>query len=141
MMITGGCRCGEIEFSCYSKPKFVGTCHCMDCQKFSGAPFLNWALFKRDHFVVSQGHPKEVSCTQGVYRGFCGDCGTNLYWRRSDQPDWIDITVGSLDNPLPYMPQAEAYVSRKLPWVKLNPEIPHHQFGPFEPARVEELID
>ncbi|MEX1033625.1 MAG: GFA family protein [Cellvibrionaceae bacterium] len=133
-MITGGCRCGEIEYSCAKPPSYVGNCHCLDCQKFTGAPFVNWATFKRGDFALTQGQPKEVSCTQGVHRGFCGDCGTQLYWRKDDQPVWIDITVGSLDNPLPYEPQGEAFVSRKLPWVRLNDALPHYQLAPFEPG-------
>ncbi|MGI1679306.1 MAG: GFA family protein [Cellvibrionaceae bacterium] len=137
-MITGGCRCGEIEFSCSEKPHFVSTCHCMDCQKFSGSSFINWALFRSKAISMGQGRPKEVSCTEGVYRGFCRDCGTHLYWRRSDRPQWVDITVGSLDQPLPYEPQAEAYVAHKLPWVILNPNIPHYDYEPFDLPAVTE---
>jgi len=137
-MITGGCRCGEIEFSCSEKPHFVSTCHCMDCQKFSGSSFINWALFKRGALSINQGQPKEISCTEGVFRGFCCDCGTTLYWRRSDQSKWIDITVGSLDQPLPYEPQAEVFVAHKLPWVILNPNIPHYEHGPYDSSRTAE---
>lgn len=133
-MITGGCRCGDIEYACADRPTYVGNCHCLDCQKFSGAPFVNWALFRRSQVRVTQGRPREISCTQGVYRSFCGRCGTHLFWQQVDSPLWMDVTVCSLDNPLPHEPEGNAFVTRKLPWVILDPKIPHHPKGPFEPA-------
>lgn len=131
-MITGGCRCGDIEFVCTEAPSYVGNCHCMDCQKFSGAPVVNWALFRRSQVKITQGRPKEISCTDGIYRQFCGRCGTHLFWQQVDAPLWMDVTVCSFDNPLPHEPQGEAYISRKLPWVQLDKSIPHHQQGPFQ---------
>lgn len=133
-MITGGCRCGRISYVCKAKPSYVGNCHCMDCQKFSGAPYVNWATFQRDQFVVEEGKIKAASCTPGVTRGFCGDCGTPIYWTSTENPEWIDITVGSIDNPIPFRPQGEAFVTRALPWVALDPAIPHHERGPFDDA-------
>jgi hypothetical protein len=139
-MISGSCRCGEIEYVCAHKPVYVGNCHCLDCQKFTGAPFVNWATFKRKDVQVTQGQPKQVSCTEGVHRGFCADCGTHLFWWRDDLSEWIDVTVGSFDNPLPYPPQGEAFVSRKLPWIALGERIPHFQFGPAIPG-IDETND
>lgn len=126
-MITGSCRCGEVEYLCRENPGFVNICHCLDCQKSSGASFMTWASFVRDEVTWVDGRPKEINTSQDVYRGFCGHCGTNLYWRHAAQPSMIDLSVGSFDHPLPHKPQAELFTSRKLPWVTLNPNIPHYE--------------
>jgi hypothetical protein len=35
----------------------------------------------------------------GVFYGFCGSCGSTLFWRADAKPDWISIAAGSLDPP------------------------------------------
>ncbi|GAB1265840.1 GFA family protein [Aurantivibrio infirmus] len=136
-MITGGCRCGQVSFKCEAEPSYVGNCHCMDCQKFNAAPFVTWATFKLEQVALEEGRIKEISCTPGVTRGFCGECGTQIFWRSEESSAWLDITVLSLDNPVPYWPKGEAFVSRKLPWVTLNEDIPHYQRGPFDEGKQE----
>lgn len=37
--------------------------------------------------------------TGTVQYGFCGICGSTLFWRASDRPDQISITAGTLDTP------------------------------------------
>jgi len=39
-MFTGGCLCGAVRYECSAKPMMTGNCHCRDCQKSSGAPFV-----------------------------------------------------------------------------------------------------
>jgi hypothetical protein len=37
--------------------------------------------------------------TERVQYGFCGECGSTLFWRASDRPDTISIAAGTLDPP------------------------------------------
>jgi hypothetical protein len=37
--------------------------------------------------------------TDTVQYGFCGTCGSTLFWRASDKPDHLSITAGTLDTP------------------------------------------
>jgi len=37
--------------------------------------------------------------TDDVQYGFCGDCGSTLFWRAKDRPDRISLTAGTLDPP------------------------------------------
>lgn len=39
---------------------------------------------------------KSYSATAGVSRGFCGDCGSFLFWKKDDG-DMIDLLAGSFD--------------------------------------------
>lgn len=137
-MTSGGCRCGNISYQCDGEPAYVGNCHCMDCQKFSGAAYVSWATFRRSQFHLDEGEIKKVSCTPGITRGFCADCGTPLIWFSDDSAEWLDVTVGSIDNPMPFKPQSEAFVSRALPWVILDPNVPHFERGPFEHSKAFE---
>jgi hypothetical protein len=35
--VAGGCLCGAVRYECAAEPLMAGTCHCLDCQKSSGA--------------------------------------------------------------------------------------------------------
>ena len=37
--------------------------------------------------------------TEQVQYGFCGNCGSTLFWRVKDKPGHLSITAGSLDQP------------------------------------------
>jgi len=39
------------------------------------------------------------NATPEVQYGFCGDCGSTLFWRASDKPDRMSIAAGTLDTP------------------------------------------
>ena len=48
---------------------------------------------------VAQG-PAEYASSEEATRFFCSRCGTQLAFRASYIPGFIDITVGSLDTPM-----------------------------------------
>lgn len=37
--------------------------------------------------------------TPTVQYGFCGECGSTLFWRASDKPQHVSIAAGTLDPP------------------------------------------
>ncbi len=37
--------------------------------------------------------------TETVQYGFCGACGSTVFWRAADQPDSVSIAAGTLDPP------------------------------------------
>ncbi|KAL2187955.1 hypothetical protein L209DRAFT_805164 [Thermothelomyces heterothallicus CBS 203.75] len=39
---------------------------------------------------------KRFHCTEGKGRGFCGECGTSLFWRNESGPN-ISIAIGTTD--------------------------------------------
>lgn len=59
--------------------------------------------------AATAAHPSLVHMTgetlrwytaaEGVEYGFCGRCGSSLFWRTEGVPDKLCITAGSLDQP------------------------------------------
>jgi hypothetical protein len=81
----------------------MGNCHCTDCQKATGGPYLPAVLVLKDDFTLSKGEPKvfESAADAGhpMQRMFCGDCGSPIYLINGGNPDVRVIYAGSLDDP------------------------------------------
>ena len=98
---TGGCMCGAVRYELASDPFECGWCHCRTCQLSSGAPAMVFASVPVGDFRWTQGKGsvKRVQSSSFGYRVFCGDCGTPLYMRVEHEPNEIDFSVATLDQP------------------------------------------
>ncbi len=72
------------------------------------------AAMRRD-FTLTRGEPKWFQSSDLVRRGFCGDCGTPLFYDIPDT-DFINLTLGSLDNPDTVKPVMQSNTGRKMSW-------------------------
>ncbi len=92
-MITGSCLCGAVRYTVTGPLRPVIACHCAQCRKTSG------------HHVAATSAPRESVAIKGeitwyassdtARRGFCGICGSNLFW---DGPGThLSIFAGTLD--------------------------------------------
>ena len=90
---TGSCLCGAIQYRVTAPLRPVIACHCQQCRKTSG------------HHVAATSAPREAVRIDGpvtwyrssdtAQRGFCGTCGSNLFW---DGPgENLSIFAGTLD--------------------------------------------
>ena len=83
---------------------------------------------------VAQG-PAEYGSSEEATRYFCSRCGTQLAFRASYIPGFIDITIGSLDNPEDIVPTLHYWYSRHLSWVVFDDALPKHpEFPPNDGA-------
>ena len=93
MSASGGCICGAVGYEVSGPLRPVIACHCTQCRKTSG------------HHVAATSAPRESVAIRGevtwyrssdtARRGFCGNCGSNLFW---DGPGAnLSIFAGTLD--------------------------------------------
>jgi hypothetical protein len=123
--IEGGCFCGAIRYRGTLNPKAVCHCHCEDCRRSSGAPFVTWACFDRREFQITAGVPKHLLKNERV-RHFCPDCGTQLLWLKAEDSPIICATVGSFDDPRQIAPSIHIWTEDKLPWIPISDNLPIH---------------
>lgn len=83
---------------------------------------MTWCTFRSDDVELLSGELREVPYA-GSLRFFANCCGTHLFVRNHADSEWIDITVGSLDDPTAFPPQVAIWTDDKLPWVQLNPTL------------------
>jgi hypothetical protein len=97
--MSGRCLCGAITFVVTGPLRDVLNCHCHRCRRFTG-----------HHMAATNGHVDDVEIAdpEALLRwyevaraayGFCGRCGSSLFWRGAATPDRISISAGTLDPP------------------------------------------
>ena len=122
-IITGGCLCGSVRYEATDEPYDITHCHCLDCRRSSGAPFVTWASFRRSSFSFTGGKPRELSWA-GRLRSFCPRCGTPLTFIAAPVAEEIDVTVCSFDQPGVVTPADHTWVEDRLPWIRLGDNLP-----------------
>lgn len=127
---SGQCLCGEISYSVDVEPVFTGNCHCKDCQRASGSAFIPAMIFPEENVVVT-GEPKffESKADSGSMhrRGFCPNCGSQLFGKFNTMPGFLGIKAGTLNDSSTYVPKLDFYVSSAAPWDFMNPELPKNK--------------
>jgi hypothetical protein len=125
---VGGCLCGALRYEATGAPYNVSHCHCIDCRRTSGAPFVTWASFRRSEFRFTKGQPRDVSWA-GRIRFFCAACGTPLTFMTEPDADEIDVTVSTFDRPDAVSPADHIWVEDRLPWIQLADGLPEYRRG------------
>ncbi|MBP1850794.1 GFA family protein [Rhizobium halophytocola] len=103
---SGGCQCGAIRYRIAGELSYPHICHCRMCQKAGGNYFMAFAGTRAEDMLVMRGEPKWFRSSEPCGRGFCGDCGTPLFFRTAGSP-YISVTIGSLDKPGAVTPVAQ----------------------------------
>lgn len=117
--IVGGCLCGSVRYEATGEPFNITHCHCIDCRRSSGAPFVTWASFQRSGVKFKVGQPWELRWA-GRLRSFCPRCGTPLTFLAGEDAEEVDITVCSFDDPGRVTPADHTWVEDRLPWIQLD---------------------
>lgn len=111
MKADGHCLCGKVEFSIELNSKTFDSCHCSMCRRWNGGPGLgvhamNGVSFKSEEFV------KVYDSSDWAERGFCGHCGTHLFYRLKNGKLW-SVPLGVLNDPSDFKFTTQIYVDNK----------------------------
>jgi hypothetical protein len=116
--------CGALTYRADAEPINVRVCHCMLCQKSTGAPFFARVQVPLNTIQISGPVRWFASSTQ-VDRGFCERCGSTLFSKR-ERKNVIGLGFGSLDNPNNFSPQEHIWVSEQQTWLRFADDLPIH---------------
>ena len=113
---TGGCLCGGVRFEIHGPLMDVIDCHCSKCRRFHGN-IGAYTATDRENLVLVQSDTLKwfrstTDETPNVHRGFCGNCGSSLFWDPRGKPR-ISIAAGALDPPTGLRTTGHVWVSQK----------------------------
>jgi hypothetical protein len=84
------CNCGKLEIVCEGEPVRISMCHCLECQRRTGAVFGGQAWFTQQQTTISRAtQPNSLAnLTPAVqcHFGFCPICGSTVYWEAEAFP-------------------------------------------------------
>ena len=120
-MHQGSCLCGAVSFTITGALDDPMACHCTHCRKQTG------------HFEVSVDVPRDrvdvtgevqwYQSSEKVRRGFCGTCGSTLFWDPVFR-DWIGVAMGAFNTPTGVMVAKHIFVSEKGDYYALDDGLP-----------------
>lgn len=128
----GGCLCGAVRYRFDVAASHSMICHCRTCRRQAGAPVVAWVTFPVDRLHIVQGSPAVYASSDPVKRTFCGACGTPLTYAHRDEPQSIDVTTCSLDEPDAFAPTHHSWTRHDLEWMKSSDGLPHFPESRYE---------
>jgi len=101
----GRCLCGAVRFE-VAPPAEVGACHCGMCRRWGGGgPLLGGIATAAVNITVGDALRWYASSSWGE-RGFCGACGSSLFWRQKGALDgWLVCIAALADADAPRLDQ------------------------------------
>lgn len=115
----GRCLCGAVTLNADGPPESVVACHCVSCRRFSGTPVTVYADYNRERIQFTGEEATECETSPGSYRGFCGRCGSSIYFRGENLPDMIHLLTGVFDKPENFVPAMQEHDETRLPFIHL----------------------
>ena len=116
MSLSGGCQCGAVRFRVDGDPGRASICHCRMCQKAFGGPFGALVTVNLADLTWTRGQRATFQSSDTIQRGFCAACGTPLTFAHKGS-EYLDISVGSLDQPEKVKPEKQIGVESRIPWM------------------------
>ena len=95
LKLTGRCMCGAVRFTATADKPAVGACHCDMCRRWSSAPFMEVTC--RDVSFEGEESIRRFRSSDWAERGFCTECGSNLFYHIVDSDDY-QIAAGLFDD-------------------------------------------
>lgn len=112
MTATGRCLCGAVTFEAEEVDPHVHGCHCSTCRGWSGGPMLAAEVGSVE--FTGEASIRRYQSSAWAERGFCGECGSNLFYRLKE-PDRYIMCTGAFDDQTPFKLVGEIYVDEKPP--------------------------
>ncbi len=79
--IHGHCLCNTVEIIIKEYGNFVYACHCDGCRRQNSGAVLSVDPGSGENVEFTRGKDKiTVYHDDGIERGFCSVCGSNLFW-------------------------------------------------------------
>ena len=130
-MLTGRCLCDGVRFRIAGEIGSPSFCHCSQCRRASGSAFATNAGVPTAQFQLTAGGDllREYESSPGQFRAFCSRCGSPIYSRRRDHPEFRRIRLGSLDEDPGVRPLLHVWVGSKAPWFAISDALPQLEKG------------
>ena len=116
----GSCLCGAVRYRVAGPLRPVVACHCRQCRKTSGH-FVAATSAPRDAVTID-GEVRWYHASDSARRGFCGTCGSSLFW--DGQGANLSIHAGTLDGGTGLRLTGHIFCADKGDYYELTDDLP-----------------
>lgn len=133
----GGCLCGAVRYSCKAEPVATGNCHCRDCQRTSGGPYIAGFVMPAPAFDFTgevTWYATMADSGNRSERAFCPTCGSSLFGRPESGSVFF-VHASTLDDPSWFKPAIDIFTASAQPWDIMDPALAKFEkMPPMDPA-------
>ncbi|WP_442907399.1 GFA family protein [Kaistia sp. MMO-174] len=94
---SGACLCGAVTYRVAGPLAPVVGCHCRMCRQQTGHFLASTSVERADLTIMGSEHVRWYASSETARRGFCGTCGSVLFWENASSR--IAIAMGGFDGP------------------------------------------
>jgi len=98
MTRRAACSCGQLHLTIEGEPSRISMCHCLECQRRTGAVISNQARFRLEQVSFAG---KTTAWTRIAESGnamtyhFCPICGSTVFWENEGFPDTSPLPLAT----------------------------------------------
>ncbi|MEM9206472.1 MAG: GFA family protein [Pseudomonadota bacterium] len=126
MTTRGRCLCGKTSWSFEGDVTWACYCHCDDCRRNCAAPIVAWLGVPLRAFSWTGDPVRTFESSKGVFRHFCGTCGSPLGFEADHYGKGMHLYAASLDDPRDFKPTFHVNYQSKLPWLQVEDDLPKY---------------
>ena len=116
--LKGHCLCGAVGVSVTSASDKVGACHCRMCRRWGGGPFIEIDC-GTDVSFTGEESISVFDSSPWAERGFCGNCGSHLFYRLKESRQHM-MPVGLFED-LPELEfERQVFIDEKPPYYSFS---------------------
>jgi hypothetical protein len=121
------CSCGQLYLAIEGEPSRISMCHCLECQRRTGAVISNQARVDREQVTFggqATTWKRKAESGNTVTFHFCPTCGSTVYWESEGFPGYVIVAIGNFADPDFPAPTVAVWEESRHPWVSLPADMP-----------------
>ena len=122
------CTCGQLRIRLSGQPRLVSSCHCLACQRRTGALFGSAAFFGRNQVLATEGesrtYTRRADSGAALTFSFCPTCGSNVFWENERVADTVSVAVGAFADPHFPKPMRAVFERSRHDWMLMPDDVP-----------------
>lgn len=123
---TGQCLCGNVSYDVDGPLRNILHCHCENCRRVSGNHVASSGAATEDITVYGDEHLRWYDLGYARY-GFCGTCGSSLFWVGAEHADRTSIQAGSLNDASGLTLDGVWFADEAQSHLTVDANVPHYQ--------------
>ena len=120
----GSCLCQKLSFEYDGPSLWCAHCHCTMCRRSHGSAFITWVGVDEKRFrLTGEGTLQWFESSPGAKRGFCGRCGSSVFFVADRWPGVIHVTRASIAGKIDLPPKLHVFWENHVDWVQVDDDL------------------